>query len=284
MSDTLSGPIPVRIAQTGAWSLYEKRIESLESATIGERLDIRFRNATGADTVWIDDIRIEPIEAASSCHVYDAGTLRLVCTFDDQHFGVYYQYNGEGKLTRMLRETERGRRTVKEAQYHVPLVARNDTTVFAGATRPDASYARAYQPPRLRFGGAGGSDLLGTNPMGGSLLQLTLTPEGEKISVMGSRPMTWEEFRSMDLPAIHALRLPRVEKLRLVSELGSLDDRIAGLQEMEATVEDPSARANLATTRARLERERRTLLERAGVSEAEAERVRAEMGRMKDER
>ena len=88
----------------------------------------------------------------------------------------------------------------------------------------------------------------------------------------------------MDLPAIHGLRLPREEKLRLVSELGSLDDRIAGLQEMEATVEDPSARAHRATTRARLERERRTLLERAGVSEAEAERVRAEMARMKDER
>lgn len=281
LDDTLAGPVPTRIAQTGAWSLYEKRIESLDSASIGQRLDIRFRNATGADTVWIDDIRIEPIEAASTCNVYDAATLRLVCAFDDQHFGVHYQYNGEGKLTRMLRETERGRRTVTEAQYHVPLVSPNDTTVFAGATRPDAPYARAYQPPRLRFDGGGGGDLLGANPVSGSLLHFTLTPEGEKISVMGSRPMTWEEFKAMDLPAIHGLRLPRIEKLRFVSELGSLDERIARLDELETTIEDPSARANLAKTRTRLETERRKLLERAGVSDEEAERVREEMATMK---
>jgi len=284
LNDTLAGPAPTRVAQTGAWSLYEKRIESLDTATIGERLDIRFRKAAGAtDTVWIDDIRIEPIEAASTCHVYDASTLRLVCTFDDQHFGVFYQYTGEGKLTRMLRETERGRRTVKEAQYHVPLVDRNDTTVFTGATRPDAPYARAYQPPRPRFGGSGGNDLLGSNPISGSMLQLTLTPEGEKISLFGSRPMTWAEFKEMDLPAIHALRLPRVEKLRLVSELGSLDDRIARLEELETSTDDPSTRASLATTRSRLETERRKLLERAGVSEEEAGKIEEERKKMEEE-
>jgi len=56
--------------------------------------------------------------------VYDPRNFRLLASFDDQHFGMYYQYNAEGKLVRKLVETERGMRTVQETQYNTPLQQR----------------------------------------------------------------------------------------------------------------------------------------------------------------
>jgi YD repeat-containing protein len=58
-----------------------------------------------------------------TAYVYDPQTLRLVASFDDQHFGLYYQYNQEGKLVRKLVETEKGMKTITETQYHSPQVA-----------------------------------------------------------------------------------------------------------------------------------------------------------------
>ncbi|MBL4669491.1 MAG: hypothetical protein JKY30_09555 [Flavobacteriales bacterium] len=47
-----------------------------------------------------------------------------MATFDDQHFGLFYQYNAEGKLVRKLIETERGMKTVQETQYNTPKITR----------------------------------------------------------------------------------------------------------------------------------------------------------------
>jgi YD repeat-containing protein len=55
-----------------------------------------------------------------TCHVYDVNDYKLLTTFDDQHFGLYYQYNAEGKLIRKIIETEKGMKTVQETQYNTP--------------------------------------------------------------------------------------------------------------------------------------------------------------------
>lgn len=76
--------------------------------------------------VYIDDIRLQPIESQMATYVYDPFTLRLLTSFDDQHFGLFYQYNAEGKLVRKLIETERGLKTVTETQYNTPGEARSE--------------------------------------------------------------------------------------------------------------------------------------------------------------
>ncbi len=81
-------------------------------------------NSPDVNNVWLDDIRIQPLDAQMTAYVYDTATLRLLTSFDDQHFGLYYQYNGEGKLVRKLFETERGMKTIQETQYHIPLIRR----------------------------------------------------------------------------------------------------------------------------------------------------------------
>lgn len=113
-----------KIARTGEWTLYEAkasaaRITAKFSAgtTITPYID---NNYTTGKSLWIDDVRFQPLDASVMTYVYDVNTLRLVATFDDQHFGMFYQYNAEGKLVRKLVETERGMKTITETQYHTP--------------------------------------------------------------------------------------------------------------------------------------------------------------------
>ena len=73
-----------------------------------------------SERVYIDDLRFQPRESQVTCYVYNPDNFRLLTEFGDQHFGVYYQYDLEGKLVRQMIETERGMKTLKETQYNVP--------------------------------------------------------------------------------------------------------------------------------------------------------------------
>ena len=103
-----------KIAQTGEWQLLEAYVTASDGNFTPQ---IQY---LANSELWLDDIRVQPADAQVNTYVYDPATLRLVATFDDQHFGVYYQYNAEGKLIRKQRETERGKRTLQETHYHTP--------------------------------------------------------------------------------------------------------------------------------------------------------------------
>jgi hypothetical protein len=106
------------VKQTGEWTLYQAKIESnLLTSLTNLNLTIKNQSAT---TIMIDDLRIQPQDAAMTAYVYDKNNLRLLAVFDDQHFGLYYQYNTEGKLVRKIIETERGLKTLQETQYNTP--------------------------------------------------------------------------------------------------------------------------------------------------------------------
>jgi hypothetical protein len=114
---TLSGALTFKkIAQTGEWSLYEAVVKGLATGTYTPQ----FQTTLTSGNIWIDDVREQPLEAKMTAYVYDAKTLRLITSFDDQHFGLYYQYNQEGKLVRKMVETEKGMKTITETQYHTP--------------------------------------------------------------------------------------------------------------------------------------------------------------------
>lgn len=114
-----------KVAQAGEWYLYEARIlpAHLSGFTVGNTLKtyVNYQfTSHGSENIWIDDVRIQPMDAQVTTYVYDVITHRLLTTFDDQHFGLFYQYNAEGKLVRKLIETEKGLKTVQETQYHNP--------------------------------------------------------------------------------------------------------------------------------------------------------------------
>ena len=111
-------------ARVGNWNLYEGKVVaggSWGGIIAGYSVTPILKKAGGTTgPIQIDDVRYQPLAAQMNCYVYDPSTLKMICTFDDQHFGVYNQYNGEGRLVRKLIETERGMRTVQEANQHTP--------------------------------------------------------------------------------------------------------------------------------------------------------------------
>jgi hypothetical protein len=121
-----ANPVPLhKIAKTGSWCLYQSEVPGDKFPAEGAALQLSVAiDGAGAAQLYADDVRFQPYDAQATCYVYDYRTLRLITSFDDQHFGLYYQYNDEGKLVRKLVETERGLKTLQETQYHIPKTGR----------------------------------------------------------------------------------------------------------------------------------------------------------------
>ncbi|MBL4753568.1 MAG: hypothetical protein JKY52_08270 [Flavobacteriales bacterium] len=117
-----------KIARTGEWALYQAVSTDLDTKfSLGDEINMNIVNASAAispNTIWIDDYRFQPLDAQMVTYVYDTNTRRLIASFDDQHFGLFYVYNAEGKLMRKLIETERGIKTITETLFNTPTVER----------------------------------------------------------------------------------------------------------------------------------------------------------------
>lgn len=140
------------VTRMGEWSLYEVKIPDAALSSSGLMRTVTVRIATaGGETMHLDDVRIQPYHSGMVAYVYDVDDLRLLATFDEQNFGLFYQYNAEGKLLRSVVESLAGRKTVVENYAHVPrtkdrsqilglhatsLQEDFDTRAF-GAARPD---------------------------------------------------------------------------------------------------------------------------------------------------
>jgi hypothetical protein len=66
--------------------------------------------------VYIDDIRIHPFNGQMKSFAYDASSQRLWAELDENNFGTFYEYDDEGILVRVKKETERGIMTIKETR------------------------------------------------------------------------------------------------------------------------------------------------------------------------
>jgi hypothetical protein len=109
------------VSRIGSWILYEATISDwgslIESASFTPQL--QFSSSSIVERFTIDDIRLQPANAEMACYVYDNSTLNLLTSFDSQHFGLFYQYNAEGKLIRKMAETTKGKRTISETHYNI---------------------------------------------------------------------------------------------------------------------------------------------------------------------
>lgn len=119
------------VSQTGAWALYQGVLkESFSSINFNNphnlKVNIKSDRASASKPVWIDDFVIQPLYSEATCYTYDLEKIRLDATLDNNHFATYFQYDGEGKLHRMLKETINGVYTVSERNYHTPATAERD--------------------------------------------------------------------------------------------------------------------------------------------------------------
>lgn len=63
---------------------------------------------------YVDDIRIFPYNGQVKSFAYDERSLRLMAELDENNFATFYEYDDEGMLIRVKKETERGIMTLKE--------------------------------------------------------------------------------------------------------------------------------------------------------------------------
>lgn len=71
---------------------------------------------TGSVTAYFDDIRVQPFNSSMITYVYDPLTLRLVAELDERNYAKFYEYDEEGKLIRIKKETEKGVMTIQETR------------------------------------------------------------------------------------------------------------------------------------------------------------------------
>jgi hypothetical protein len=72
--------------------------------------------ATGATVVYFDDLRIHPFNANMKSFVYNPVNLRLMAEQDENNYSTFYEYDDDGTLIRVKKETERGIQTIKETR------------------------------------------------------------------------------------------------------------------------------------------------------------------------
>jgi hypothetical protein len=107
--------IPVALtckAVVEGWKLLEGEINT--ELISGNKLQLTMKSNSG--TVHIDDIRIHPKAAHMKTYAYDDKNFKLMAELEENAFATFYEYDDEGSLVRVKKETERGIMTIKESR------------------------------------------------------------------------------------------------------------------------------------------------------------------------
>jgi hypothetical protein len=78
--------------------------------------DIKVRMQSVSGNSYFDDVRIFPFDGSVKSYVYDPVSRRLVAELDERNYATLYEYDEEGKLVRIKKETELGIMTVQESK------------------------------------------------------------------------------------------------------------------------------------------------------------------------
>lgn len=106
----------VTLQKTGVpiegWQRYEGVVNVPPSAT---QMFLTLKGAL-AETTYFDDIRVHPYNSNMKSFVYDPINLRLMAELDENNYASFYEYDDDGTLIRVKKETERGIKTIKESR------------------------------------------------------------------------------------------------------------------------------------------------------------------------
>ena len=108
-NNTVIGPFKPTGEIIEGWQRIEVEFKIPSTA---QDMEILLGSASGE--VLFDDIRVLPFNANMKSFVYDPVNLRLVAELDERHYATYYEYDEQGMLIRVKKETERGIVTIQE--------------------------------------------------------------------------------------------------------------------------------------------------------------------------
>lgn len=102
---------PVGVMVDG-WQRYEQ-VVSLPKGSTGLTLEMI---ATKNTAVYVDDIRFHPYHANMKSYAYDPMSLKMMAELDENNYATFYEYDDDGTLIRVKKETEKGIVTLKESR------------------------------------------------------------------------------------------------------------------------------------------------------------------------
>ncbi|MCF6405195.1 hypothetical protein L3C95_19990 [Chitinophaga filiformis] len=94
------------------WQRYEQVVDVPADAT---SLAVTVL-ATGTSAVYLDDLRIHPYNANMRSFVYSPSDLRMMAELDENNYATFYEYDDDGTLIRLKKETESGIKMINETR------------------------------------------------------------------------------------------------------------------------------------------------------------------------
>lgn len=70
----------------------------------------------GSSNLYFDDLRLHPYNANMKSFVFHPVNMRLMAEMDENNYATFYEYDDEGTLVRVKKETARGIKTIKETR------------------------------------------------------------------------------------------------------------------------------------------------------------------------
>ncbi len=124
----------------GSTTLAEQYVDSSYTSIDGWRkLDIEFTSPASAKVslelisarltgnsgtyAFFDDIRLQPFSSSIKTFVYDPIHLWLIAELDDKNYATFYNYDEEGILAQIKKETERGIMTVQSTRSNTKKIS-----------------------------------------------------------------------------------------------------------------------------------------------------------------
>jgi hypothetical protein len=83
---------------------------------IATALQVVLKCTNDEGSCYFDDIRFFPYNGNMKSFVYDEETQRLMAELDENNYATFYEYDIEGGLVRVKKETEKGVYTIQETR------------------------------------------------------------------------------------------------------------------------------------------------------------------------
>ncbi len=93
-----------------------QRIEGVFEVPLGTKFVSVFMENISLYRAYFDDVRIHPFASNMKTFVYHPVHLKVMAILDENNFATFYEYDSEGKLIRIKKETEKGIFTIKESR------------------------------------------------------------------------------------------------------------------------------------------------------------------------
>jgi hypothetical protein len=95
------------------WQLFEGEFTVPPNTSL---LSLETIVAAASPQFYLDDLRIHPFNANMKSFVFDPQTLWLTSELDENNYASFYEYDDEGTLVRVKKETKGGIKTIKETR------------------------------------------------------------------------------------------------------------------------------------------------------------------------